>query len=89
MALGAQRGDVSRLVLWEGMKLACFGALLGCAISLAVSRLLSSQLYQVAPYDPATFIAGGTLLFFIALMACWLPARRAASIDPMQALRAE
>lgn len=89
MALGAQRGDVSRLVMLEGMKLACIGALLGCVVSLGATHWLASQLYQVTPYDPETFFTGGALLFVIALAACWIPARRAASVDPMEALRAE
>ena len=89
MALGAHRSDVSRLVLLEGLKLACTGVVVGAFLSILTAHWLSSQLYQVSPSDPATFIAGLAILFCIALVACWLPARRAASVDPMQALRSE
>ncbi len=89
MALGAQRGDVSRMVLLKGMKLACAGVALGAVVSLLAAHWLASQLYQVTPHDPATFAAGLTILFVIALAAAWIPARRAASIDPMQALKSE
>lgn len=89
MALGAQRGDVSRLVLMEGMKLAGLGVAIGGLLSLFTGRLLAAQLYQVTAHDPATFATGLGVLFAIALGACWIPARRAASIDPMHALRTE
>ncbi len=89
MALGAERGDVSRLVLLEGMKLALTGVAIGALVSLLASHWLASQLYEVTPHDPVTFAAGLAILFVIALAACWLPARRAASVDPMQALRSE
>ena len=80
MALGAHRNDVSRLVLLEGLKLAFTGVLLGAFLSILTAHWLSSQLYQVSPSDPVTFIAGLAILFCIALVACWLPARRAASV---------
>jgi putative ABC transport system permease protein len=89
MALGAQRGDVSRLVLLEGMKLALTGVLLGSIASLLAAHWLASLLYQVSVHDPITFAAGTAVLFAIALVACWIPARRAASVDPMHALRSE
>ncbi len=89
MALGAQRGNVSRLVLLEGLKLAGTGVSLGAGISLLVTHWLSAQLYRVAPHDPLTFSIGVVVLFLIALLASWLPARRAASVDPIQALRSE
>lgn len=89
MALGAERGDVSRLVLRDGMKLALAGVAIGFVVSLVTARLLISQLYQVKPHDPETFAAGIAVLLVIALAACWLPARHAASIDPMRALRME
>jgi putative ABC transport system permease protein len=89
MALGAHRGDVSRLVLLEGLKLASSGVLLGAFISVLTAHWLESQLYEVSPSDPVTFIVGLAILFCIALIACWLPARRAASVDPMKALRSE
>lgn len=89
MALGAERSDVSRLILRDGLRLALTGTAIGIVISLLTARLLASQLYQVSPHDPGTFVAGIVILFIIALVACWLPARRAASVDPMQALRSE
>jgi len=89
MALGAQRGDVGRLVLLDGMKLAGVGVAIGAAVSLLAAHWLASQLYQVTPHDPVAFAAGLAILFIIALAACWVPARRATSIDPMQALRSE
>ena len=89
MALGAHRSDVSRLVLREGLRLAFTGVLMGAVISILTAHWLSSQLYEVSPSDPLTFIAGLVILFCIALLACWLPARRAASVDPMKALRSE
>ncbi len=89
MALGAQRNAVSRLVLMEGLKLASSGVFLGAVVSVIATHWLASQLYQVSPSDPVTFIAGLAILFLIALVACWIPARRAASVDPIQALRSE
>jgi ABC-type antimicrobial peptide transport system permease subunit len=89
MALGAHRSDVSRLILLEGLKLACKGVVLGAFISVLTAHWLASELYQVSPSDPTTFLAGLAILFCIALLACWLPARRAASVEPIQALRSE
>lgn len=89
MALGAERGDVSRLILRDGMKLALTGIAIGFVVSLATGHLLISQLYQVKPHDPTTFLAGVVVLLVTALGACWLPAHRAASIDPILALRTE
>ena len=89
MALGAHRNDVSRLILREGLRLAFTGMMLGAVVSVLTAHWLASQLYQVSPFDPLTFLAGLAILFCIALVACWLPARRAASVDPMQALRSE
>jgi ABC-type antimicrobial peptide transport system permease subunit len=89
MALGAERSDVSRLVLRDGMKLAFTGVVFGAVVSLLTAGLLASQLYQVSPRDPAAFAAAIAILLVIALLACWLPARRAASVDPMHALRSE
>jgi putative ABC transport system permease protein len=89
MALGAQPWDVLRLILRQGMKPVVFGSLGGLAGSLAASRLVSSQLYGVSAFDPITlaFILG--LLLGAAFLACWLPAQRAANVDPMVALRDE
>ena len=87
MAMGAQRGDVLRLVIGEGMKLALIGALLGLGGALALTRLLKTLLFGVSATDPLTFIAIAALLISMALLACWIPGRRAAKVDPMVALR--
>ncbi len=89
MALGAARADVMRLVLWQGVTLIAIGLLAGLAISLAVTRFLSSLLFHVRPTDLATAIAVSITLAAVALLANFLPARRAARVDPMVALRYE
>src|SRR6266545_761614 len=87
MAMGAQRGDVLRLFIGEGMKLAFIGALLGLGGALALTRLLKTLLFGVSATDPLTFIAIAALLIIVALLACWIPARRATKVNPMIALR--
>src|SRR5262245_5175538 len=89
MALGAQRGDVLRQVIGEGMKLALIGVLLGLGGALALTRLLKTLLFEVSATDPLTFIVIAALLIIVALLACWIPARRAASMDPLVSLRVE
>jgi len=89
MALGAQRNAVLALVLRRGLKLASTGIVLGVIGAMALTRFLRSLLFGVGPADPLTFIAVPLLLALVALLACWLPARRAANVDPMEALRAE
>jgi ABC-type antimicrobial peptide transport system permease subunit len=89
MALGAERHDILRLVLGHGLALAAIGTGIGLLASLAVMRLLSTLLYGVRPTDPLTFAGSSVLVILIALAASWIPARRAASIDPMQSLRTE
>ncbi|HEV2147308.1 MAG TPA: ABC transporter permease, partial [Longimicrobiaceae bacterium] len=89
MALGARAGDVLRLVLGGAFRLAAAGVLAGVAASLVLARLLASQLYGVRPTDPATFLGVAALLAAVALVASWLPARRATRVDPMVALRAD
>jgi len=86
-ALGAQRTDVLRLVIGEGMWLTSLGVLTGILGALWLTRWLSSLLFEIRPSDPATFSAVPLLLLTVALIACWIPARRAARIDPIQALR--
>ncbi len=89
MALGAARSEVLRLVLGEGTRLAAVGGAAGLAAGLLLSRALAGLLYQVSPGDPLSLLAVAGVLAAVALVACWLPARRAAAIDPMRALRWE
>ena len=89
MALGAPRHSVMSLVVREGMALAAIGVVIGLAGAFALTRLLRSQLFGISPTDPLTFVATASLLTGVALLACYLPARRAAKVDPMTALRYE
>jgi len=89
MALGAQRSDVMRLVLGEGAKMALIGVAIGIAAALGLIRLIANQLFGVTAHDPLTFITGGILLTLVALLACYIPARRAVRVDPLVALRYE
>jgi predicted permease len=89
MALGAQRLDVLRMVLGDGARMTLMGAAIGLVAALALTRFMASILFGVRPTDPATFVVVAVLLCGIALFACYLPARRAAKVDPMVALRYE
>ncbi|MBI4473325.1 MAG: FtsX-like permease family protein, partial [Acidobacteria bacterium] len=89
MALGAQRRDVVGLVLGHGVKLAAIGMGIGLVAAFATTRLLASFLYGVSPTDPLSFAATVTILFLVAVMASYLPARRIAQVDPTIALREE
>jgi putative ABC transport system permease protein len=89
IALGAQTGNVLRLVVKQGMILAAIGVVLGLITSFAMTRLMRTILYEVSATDPVTFIFAPLLIGVVALLACWIPARRAASVDPMVALRNE
>jgi putative ABC transport system permease protein len=89
MALGAERRDILRLTLKKGLILTVVGLVVGLGMTLVVSRLLANLLYGVSVYDPATFVLVPLLLFVVAAVAAWLPARRAARVDPMVALRCE
>jgi putative ABC transport system permease protein len=89
MALGATRDDVIRGVLREGLTLALTGIGIGLAGAFALTRYLTSQLYEVKPTDPLTFIAVSAAFAAIALVATFIPARRATKVDPMVALRYE
>lgn len=89
MALGASRGDVLRAFLRDGARLTLIGVALGTIAGMVLTRLMTSVLFEVKPTDPLTFVGVAVLLCFIALIACYIPARRAASVEPMQALRAE
>jgi predicted permease len=89
MALGAQRADVMRLVLGQGAKMAVVGVAIGIAAALGLTRLMASQLFGVTPHDLLTFVTVAILLTLVALLACYLPARRAMRVDPIVALRHE
>ena len=89
MALGAQADQVRRMVIRQGLVLAVIGAGIGLVGALALSRLISSLLYGIAPYDPLTLGGVTATLLLVAAFASWLPAMRAARIDPIEALRAD
>jgi predicted lysophospholipase L1 biosynthesis ABC-type transport system permease subunit len=88
-ALGAEPGTVLRMILREGALMTLGGAALGLVIALGIGRMLSGMLYQISPVDPVAFTLAPAVLIATALFACWLPARRAARVDPMVALRNE
>jgi putative ABC transport system permease protein len=89
VAMGAQDRDVVRLIVGQGMRLTALGAFLGLGVASVAAGLLRSQLFGVGPNDPVTFLAVTLLLSGVALLACYVPARRAARVDPMIALRQE
>jgi ABC-type antimicrobial peptide transport system permease subunit len=89
IAVGAERGDVLRLVLGQGARAALLGIAAGIAAALALTRLMASLLFGVSATDPLTFLAVMTLLTLVALSASYIPARRAMRVDPMVALRHE
>ncbi len=89
LALGAARRDVMRLIMGRGVRLMTVGLILGLLGAMVLTRLMGSLLFGIGPTDPLTFAAVPLLLVSVALLACWLPARRAAKTDPVEALRAE
>jgi ABC-type antimicrobial peptide transport system permease subunit len=89
MALGAQRSDVLRLVVRQGMLLCSIGVLLGLGASFALTRLMKSLLFGVSTTDPAILIIISLVLTVVALIACYVPARRAMKVDPLAAVRHE
>jgi len=89
MALGADRSRIRGLVVWHGMRLALIGVVAGLGAAFALTRFIAAFLFGVKPWDPAVFIAVPLILTAVALIAVWLPASRAAKVDPIEALRAE
>ncbi len=89
MALGASKGDVVRLVVREGVRLSLLGMAFGVVAALALARVVSRLLYGLSPAGMPVFVAVAALLGAIAWLACYVPARRATSVDPIGALRCE
>jgi ABC-type antimicrobial peptide transport system permease subunit len=89
LALGAGRGDVQWMVLRESLWMVTAGLVVGIPAALALTQLVRESLYGVEPNDPLSFIAAGALMVVVAAVAAWIPARRAARVDPMRALRCE
>jgi ABC-type antimicrobial peptide transport system permease subunit len=89
MALGAGPARVVREIVADGLRLIALGIGIGLAAAFGLTRLMASLLFGVAPTDPATFVGVALLLAAAAVLACWIPARRASRVDPMVVLRAE
>jgi ABC-type antimicrobial peptide transport system permease subunit len=89
MALGAKASDVLRMVVWRGMSLTLIGVALGLVAGLALTRVLKNLLFSVSATDPMIFTLIALLLFGVALIASYIPARRAAKVDPIRVLKSE
>jgi putative ABC transport system permease protein len=89
VALGAQRSDVLRLVIGQGLRLIAVGVVAGISVSFIVARFIESMLFGVGPNDPGTFAGVSVLVAGVALLACYVPVRRALRVDPMIVLRYE
>jgi ABC-type antimicrobial peptide transport system permease subunit len=87
LALGAQTSNVLKLILGQGLRLAMVGVAFGSLAAVAFTRLLKGLLFGISASDPLTFVVIAVLLVGVALLACWVPARRAANVDPLEALR--
>jgi putative ABC transport system permease protein len=88
-AVGAQKSHIRRLIFGEGFRLIAGGVVAGAVLSIVVSRVLQSFLFEVQPSDPATYTVVGVLFVAVGLLACWVPVRRAEKVDPLEALRYE
>src|SRR5262249_3242820 len=88
LALGAQPGELRRMVSWQGLRMAAAGIVIGLAAALAVTRVLTTLLYEVSPTDPMVLAVASGVLLLVAAAASWLPTRRATTIDPASALSA-
>jgi putative ABC transport system permease protein len=88
-AVGAQQKDIRKLIFGEGFRLIAAGVIVGVALAMILSRVLTSFLFEVQPGDPATVVVVGLLFVGVALLACWVPVRRAEKVDPVEALRYE
>jgi len=89
LAVGAQQKDIRNLIFGEGFRLIASGVFTGVALAIVLSRVLRTFLFEVQPNDPMTLIVVGALFAGVALLACWVPMRRAAKVDPLEALRYE
>jgi ABC-type antimicrobial peptide transport system permease subunit len=89
LALGAQRRQIGQLVLGEGLRLSAAGLTIGLVLALGAAQLLRTELYEVTPRDPIAYATAAMALCGAALLACWLPVRRATSADPQEVLRDE
>jgi ABC-type antimicrobial peptide transport system permease subunit len=89
MAIGAAPGAVQSMILREGAAMIAVGVTLGLLIGLGLGQALAGMLYKVSPFDPVTFVVAPVVLAIVAVVACYLPARRATRVNPLKALRAE
>jgi putative ABC transport system permease protein len=89
MAMGADRGRITKMVVWQGMRLTIIGVVVGVAAAFWLAKLVASLLYGVKQWDPLVFISVPLVLSGVALFAVWLPALRASKLNPMEALRTE
>ena len=89
LALGARQGDVKRMFVCQGLALTGVGLLIGLGAAAGLTRVMSSLLFEISPLDPMTYILVPLLLAMAVVLACYLPARRAAAADPVEALKAE